>query len=177
MIKPRKSTKKNLQYVFCTKKIERIKLKANMPINEIENNLSLKHNTIKLNLNNLNYELNVSLVKKADSNHLNRGETFSVSKNLIKLSKFSRNTQEEKKSTNDLNNANNKSEIKNLILDSSPIEINISNTVEKYKLNNCDSNINLISKFKTCRVKRNSEQVSEFVLSNQKSKSDFLDNH
>lgn len=114
-------------------------------------------------------------MKKGNSRYLNRGETHSYTKNFLKLSKFSRNTEEGKKSMIDLHIANNKSEIKNLILESTPIEINISNTLEKNKINNCDSHINLISKFKTSRIKSNSEQNNEFVLRNQKSKSDYLD--
>jgi hypothetical protein len=176
-IKNRNSIKKNLQYVFCTKKIERIKHNENIFFTKrLENNFSKKDNSIRIDLNSINFYSKKYLLKKNNSKNLNGGETKSIMKNLIKFNKFGGNSKEGKKSDLELNNINNRSDIKNLILDSTPIEINMSNTLEKYKLNNCNSKINFLSKFKSCRIKGNSKDSSEeFVLSNQQSKSkDFL---
>jgi len=162
-----------LQNVFCTKKIERIKHIENILfINTLENNFYKKDNSIRIDLNSINLNSKEYLKKNYPKN-LNGGETKTIMKNLIK---FSGNSKEEKKSDIEFN-INDRSDIKNLILNSTPIEINMSNTLEKYKLNNCDSKINFLSKFKSSRIKGNSKEPSEeFVLSNQESKSqDFLD--
>jgi len=138
----------------------------------------VKDNRIRLHINRINIDSEGILVKKADSKFLNRKETHSTNiKNLIKFSKFSKTTVEDKKSIIEINNSNNRSDIKNLILEATPIEINISNTEEKCKINNCESKINLIPTNKSSRVYGNSQPITEFKFSKKKCKSDYLDNN
>jgi len=127
-------------------------------------------------MNNIIFDSNGNIVERLSGKYTNR-LIRSLSKQFVNLSKFKKELPV-KKSDFDIDNFNNKSEIKHLILDGNPIEVNITNLQEKIRsFNNYDSNITLIPKYKTYRIQRNSDCINELELSNQKSKSEFLDNN
>ncbi len=162
-----------MNYIFCTKKINRIKLL------KVNNDILLKEDYIKYPYDNAIIKLDLDDIKFDSSGNIieNKNRKFAnklirtSSKEFVKLSKFKKEISI-KKTDYDTENNNNKSEIKNLILEGNLMQINILNELHiqdkmrimnKYEIDN-----SLIPKYQTFRDKKNSNHLKDIITSHQK---------
>jgi len=113
-------------------------------------------------MKNLHFNSHGHIIKTSSSKQTNKIDTTSPSKNLLHINRFKPSIRQNNFSMG-IDHPINKSEIQNFIIEKPVKDNNINNTAEMLKNNNCDSNISIIPKFKTCRYKKTSEFVNDEI--------------
>lgn len=132
-----------------------------------------------MRFNNLNFSKNKnSKAKDNYSGDIIKTYYITPSKKFFNKNKIFNSEKDEEDNIIKLseNYLNNKSELKNFILESNNnLDLNISNTLEKAKILP-DTSINYLPRYKTYRFEKNSSKLSEEFNYNmqQKSKSEFI---